>query len=208
MCGAFAGFCATSSESPRAMGVMYHLGRLLAYGTLGGVAGVFGSQLDEAAREFGITWISGFLVGIILILSGTLQVIPATFFSRYFGWIRDSLPTISSAHSKIVKISSRSPKRTGLLLGISASLLPCGWLYTFVLLAGSMGGILQGIVVMVAFWAGTLPILIVGAGGVSWIFSRIGRNARTISALCIICAGIASLFIHLSYDSNVMTSCH
>lgn len=187
---------------------MYHVGRLVAYGALGGVAGAFGAELDKTVGALGITWVSGFIVGIILILSGLLHVLPREFSSKYYNLLRSSVPFLSTAHSKIVTISSSHPKRTGLMLGISTSLLPCGWLYSFVILAGSMGGALQGIAVMSAFWAGTLPILILGASGVSWIFTKIGGHTKSISAFCMVCAGIVSLLIHLSYDSNVMTSCH
>ncbi len=46
-------------------------------------------------------------------------------------------------------------------LGIGAItvLLPCGWLYLFVIFAAGTGAVLPAIAVMSAFWLGTLPSL-------------------------------------------------
>jgi len=57
-------------------------------------------------------------------------------------------------------------------MGLLTTLLPCGWLYTFVVTAGGTGSAVGGAAVMLAFWAGTVPMLL----GVSFGFQKLNRS--------------------------------
>lgn len=45
-------------------------------------------------------------------------------------------------------------------MGLSSALLPCGWLYAFVVLAAGAGSSWAGAALLSAFWLGTLPALL------------------------------------------------
>ncbi len=60
----------------------------------------------------------------------------------------------------------------GLLLGLATALLPCGWLYSFVLVAAATGHPVWGMCSMAVFWLGTVPALTVG----QWFWTRGGRH--------------------------------
>ena len=55
-------------------------------------------------------------------------------------------------------VRERPPVARALLLGLFSTLLPCGWLYAFAVLAAGTGGPWTGMLVMAAFWAGTVPV--------------------------------------------------
>ena len=56
-------------------------------------------------------------------------------------------------------------ERRGAATGLLTTLLPCGWLYAFVITAAGTGNALAGAGLMATFWVGTLPMLtIVGIG--------------------------------------------
>ena len=64
-------------------------------------------------------------------------------------------------------LASRGPLSRSYLAGLFTTWLPCGWLYLFVLIAAGTGTVVSAIVVMFAFWIGTLPALtglVLGAG--------------------------------------------
>jgi sulfite exporter TauE/SafE len=55
-------------------------------------------------------------------------------------------------------------------IGMVTTLLPCGWLYLFVLVAAATASVAPAMMVMTAFWIGTLPALtalVAGAVGAS-----------------------------------------
>src|SRR6056297_1878853 len=46
-----------------------------------------------------------------------------------------------------------------IVIGLLTTLLPCGWLYLFALVAAGTGSVAMGGVTMAAFWLGTVPAL-------------------------------------------------
>ncbi|HEX6764888.1 MAG TPA: sulfite exporter TauE/SafE family protein [Polyangiaceae bacterium] len=191
MCGPFAaavsGF-GTAGRASSATIAAYHLGRLATYLGLGAVAGLVGGALDLAGSAAGVGRISAFVAAAILILSGVSTLAARNGFvelrnkaPRRFGrrlgdllvWARD-LPAFPRA----------------LLMGSSTALVPCGWLYAFVATAAGSGRVASALVVMGAFWLGTVPSLL--AAGIGWrgLFARLGSHARTASALLIIASGV------------------
>jgi sulfite exporter TauE/SafE len=73
------------------------------------------------------------------------------------------------------------------------ALLPCGWLYLFALAAASAGNPLRGILVMAAFWLGTLPILVSLGIGVQTLTGTLGRRIPLVTAVLIVLLGVFTL---------------
>jgi hypothetical protein len=75
------------------------------------------------------------------------------------------------------------------LLGVTAALLPCGWLYAFVVVAGGTGSMVDGAFVMAAFWLGTVPVLLGIGVGVQSAAGRLRRHVPLLSAAALLVLG-------------------
>ena len=89
--------------------------------------------------------------------------------------------------------------------GLTSTLLPCGWLYFFVLAAAAAPSSSMTLAIMFAFWIGTLPLLSLAAW--SWISmsSRWKTLSQPISAICIIGFGFITLMHRMEVDVHSMT---
>lgn len=138
----------------------YHLGRLTGYAGLGAAAGAFGAELvsGTAAGGFASHLQAGFAAVLALLLIAT-----------GLRWIRGGPPAtpggrlLQGALERGVRRSlGLSAPARNLSIGLLSVLLPCGWLYTFVLAAAGSGSALAGAAVLVTFWLGTVPVFALG----------------------------------------------
>jgi sulfite exporter TauE/SafE len=81
-------------------------------------------------------------------------------------------------------------------VGLLSGLLPCGWLWGFLALAASRGAVFEGMAVMAAFWAGTVPILLAIGGIAGRLTARVKRWARPAVATGLFLAGALALTGH------------
>jgi len=168
---------------------LYHIGRLLAYLSLGALAGALGGWL------------------FLETFTPILAILTAGFLSLIFLWNGIQLWTGSSAFSPLQKIhrwfwNGRVARRQNrqmqsFLMGISSGILPCGWLYSFVLAALATQNILLGALVLFFFWLGTLPALMSLAWGVKKIFSPLRQKAPRLTATAFILTGLLILPLKL-----------
>jgi sulfite exporter TauE/SafE len=94
-----------------------------------------------------------------------------------------------------VLLVGRDAGETGraFLIGLVTTLLPCGWLYTFVAVAGSTGSMSGGAAVMMAFWIGTVPMLLAVAAGAARLFGPFARRLPAVSAVVVLVLGLLSI---------------
>ncbi|MCB0320091.1 MAG: sulfite exporter TauE/SafE family protein [Bdellovibrionales bacterium] len=209
MCGGFVGYCAAHSRQRAIAQGAYHIGRLLTYCLLGGIAGFFGSIVNLGAYQVGIQRGAALFAGVFLIYWGAkgvftenspslIQLSPASpdtppsRFKKFLNFNR-----IKRAYALLMQPSPNA--RWGirsLAIGTLSGLLPCGWLYSFVVLAAASGTIIGGALTMLAFWLGTVPIL-TAVGSTLSIFARIfGRQLPRVTAAFVLIAGLFSLTGH------------
>jgi uncharacterized protein len=153
MCG---GMCAALNPSPRTpnrqrtqIWALYglHAGRMLSYASLGALAGGLVQGLAWAythAALFKPAW--ALLHAGILSWGLTLLV-----FARPPAWWR----SVTTPAWQAIRWAAQSPGRS-VLLGIGWGVLPCGLLYSALMLAGLSGGPGQGALVMLVFAAPTV----------------------------------------------------
>ena len=172
----------------------YHLGRLLSYATLGAFAGAVGGSLDYWGTLAGVHRATALITGALLIFWGSALLLrrggaqngipsgwTAQLFAKLFGGIRNA---------------GISSEQRSFGIGLLTGMLPCGWLYMFVLVAASSGSVLRGAATMAVFWLGSVPLL-AGVGGLSaWLTPRFSRFIPRVTALLLILAGFFSLFSH------------
>jgi uncharacterized protein len=182
---------------------------MIAYVALGALAGSFGYGLDRTAGYLtGVNWISGFLVGVLLLLSGFSIAFPNWSASALWSRMLNYLPSFEPKRIEFTHIAKRAPGRSGLLLGLGASFLPCGWLYSFVVMAAGSASVLGGGIIMLAFWLGTVPALLLGTTIARRILSMFGSYSKLIAGGVVVGAGTISLVLHFSNAGHVLHSCH
>jgi sulfite exporter TauE/SafE len=189
MCSAFA--CMANGNAQR--GAWYHGGRLLAYVTLGAIAGALGAQLDRAGLIANVQRTAALVTSVALVVWGLVQLRSAMRTRSFrgasqWGGVLGRLVSHTSAWD---------PRARATAIGLTTALLPCGWLWAFVATAMGTGSPPRAALVMVVFWSGTVPMLLaVAAGARRW-----GPVARVrwplASASLVVLLGLGELASHL-----------
>jgi sulfite exporter TauE/SafE len=199
MCGPFVAFATLRTKDsplqqnrgPWRLQFAYHAGRLLAYASLGALAGVLGAALNLGGSLVGIGRLAGVGAGLLLVIVGA---------SRILGLFGVKLPELSglSLLRRAVALGSGTASRLAPVhrawaIGLVTALLPCGWLYAFVAIAAGTGNAQFGVVTMLAFWFGTVPILAGIGAGIGEFAPRFGRAFQFVVALVVIGFGLHSI---------------
>lgn len=147
--------------------ILYNLGRIAAYSILGLAFGWMGKQLYLGGFQQWLSIILGCLLLIVVILKytgkkwGLNQYLPSFFTNK----VKQSLGTLIR----------QQKLHTLLAIGFLNGLLPCGLVYLAIAGAISTGSVVNGMLFMAAFGAGTFPAM----AGVAWfshLFSLSIRN--------------------------------
>jgi uncharacterized protein len=187
MCGGIAGALAQADPggSRLAAGgraLLHSMGRITSYAIAGGLAGTFGAFFTQLGSRLGglRILVGGVLVllGIQLFVSGRALADLERAGARLFRWTAPIARRIGPP-DRPLRIFA-----TGLLWGW----LPCGLVYSALVLAAASGGALSGALAMAGFGAGTLPALL-AASGLGATLARIGGGRsvqRTAGALLVV----------------------
>lgn len=199
MCGPFCGIAVSGRRSrAEAVGLhaAYHGGRLVTYMFVGAAAGTAGALLDLASTLAGLQPIALALAGGVMVLFGLAEL------ARYQDW---NLGLAEFGHwrppaswTRLVQRGQRFAARRSafpraLSIGLLTTLLPCGWLYAFVVTAAGSGGAGQGVLVMAVFWLGTLPVMLSLGIGVRKLAGVFGERLPVVTAMALISVGILTL---------------
>lgn len=185
-CALMCGGLVTAAARSRVDRIFYHAGRLAGYVVLGAASGWVGARtVVRFPEEVSLT---------------VAWAIAASFvWMGVSGWKRGtwhfSVPgsgVLNGWISRFVGSGARGAWYAGAVGGLSI-LLPCGWLYGFVLASLSTADPLKGAVLMSAFWAGTLPALAVSRWVMDLAASIAGRFAPRLSSVLLVAAGIAPI---------------
>jgi sulfite exporter TauE/SafE len=157
MCGAIAlalpGSTKATSRGRYAGGrLLYNLGRVTTYATLGAGAGLVGQGLRLAGVQQGLSIASGVLILLLVAVPEryTSRLAGALGLNRPLAWVKNTLsrlfqqPTLSALYA------------TGVLNG----LLPCGLVYLALAGALSAPGVAGAAAYMACFGLGTLPLML------------------------------------------------
>jgi sulfite exporter TauE/SafE len=131
--------------------ITYHLGKLTAYGLLGLIFGLLGKNFYLA----GLQQQMSIILGILMIV---VAVVPEKVFAKY----NFSKPVYSS----IIKIKSslgqhfkNKSYKSLFTIGLLNGFLPCGMVYVAIFGAIAMQSVSLGILYMILFGIGTIPLL-------------------------------------------------
>lgn len=192
MCGGISGLFAVNvnvaamkTQFPKA--IAYNVGRVLSYAVLGAAVAVIGKTLVSGIPDIAAP--VRFASGALIILVG-LQLA--------FGW-RILLP-LETAGAKIW--SKIAPAARGLVpveslaqalgLGLIWGWLPCGLVYSVLLLAATTAEPASGGLVMIAFGLGTMPAMLATGLSASKL-AQFMSGKRLGAGLLIVALGIATI---------------
>lgn len=170
----------------------YHVGRLATYTTAGVLAGSVGAVVSVGGNMVGIQSLAARLVGGAMIALGLIRL--AEWLAPQ--WMRPPkregkspgklTKWIASARPGIAQLPILS---RGVAAGALTTLLPCGWLYLFVLVAGGTGHPVPAVAVMWAFWLGTLPALTALVAGAWRLAPRLQGWLPVVAAALLLATG-------------------
>lgn len=192
MCGGISGLFAAgatvaSIKTQLPLAIAYNLGRILSYAFLGVVVAIIGSTTVSAIPS---------LAGPVRLASGALIILVGL--QVAFGW-----RLLAAVEKGGAKIWNRLvPHAQGLIpatsisratgLGLFWGWLPCGLVYSALLLAATTTKPVSGGLVMIAFGLGTMPAMVLTGLSASKLSSFMSRN-RLGAGLLIIMLGLATL---------------
>ncbi len=193
MCGPIAMLAAPARTAGANLSrlVAYHGSRILGYAILGTLAGGLGAALDLGGTIFGLQRVALIASGVALVATGAVLLL---------GMAGVRLP-VRVAGSGVGRGYRALHRRIALLppitraagLGAASALLPCGWLYAFVVAAAGTGSAAHGALLMVAFGLGSVPTLVLIALSTHGIRRPWPRLAPALAALLLILVGASFL---------------
>jgi len=147
MCGPFAALTGSRGQLWH-----YHAGRFIVYVSLGALAGFFGNFVMSSEFRW-VRIIGATLLGLTLVALGCQYL-----FSLDWGQRSHSF---AGAFFQNLYRRLRAWKfgRSSFVIGLLAGLLPCMWLYTYVIAASASKSPFAGSLLMFLFWLGGLPAL-------------------------------------------------
>src|SRR5262245_56404553 len=215
MCGGFvclysgSGSARHTGAAPHAA---YNAGRLVSYLLLGALAGSVGHGVDRIGGVAGVGRLAAIVAGALMVVWGGSTLLAALGVR-----MRPSLaPRALQATltSLLVRFRNESPTVRGAATGLLTTLLPCGWLYVFVATAGGTGRVLDAMLIMVAFWLGTLPMMVNTGLGARRMFGAFQRRLPLAAAGAAVVLGLLSMtgrmtaspFVHRGHAEMVHDS--
>lgn len=197
MCGGFVSFYSAKTDQPLLSHFAYHGGRLVAYALLGALAGIAGQSIDNWGAIVGLQKISAIAVGVLLIFWGLRGVLGNGQTFSLTNLKNPLLKKITELYHRALSTESKDNWIfRALTIGLLSALLPCGWLYAYVAVAATTANALNGAIVMIIFWSGTLPALLFLGSMVRVFTGRFQIALPRILGALFILAGIFSLASH------------
>ncbi len=194
MCGPFALLAGSGGEQRSAAvapTVAYSLGRLITYSLVGLLFGALGLALNEGTSFASWQQTATYVAGGLMIVVGLVAL------ARYAGW-KVRLPAFATPLQRLLQSSfqrtiNMKPLPRALTIGALTTLMPCGWLYTFAIAAAGTGSPLMGMFLMIAFWAGTVPIMTALMLGFNQFGHALQQRLPIVMAVLVVAIGIFTI---------------
>lgn len=184
----------------------YHLGRLTTYLILGAIVGAIGAAVDGVAGWWGIAAMAARALGAAMVVMGVVRLWRWMFHRRapiaHSGWWQGWTQGLIGLRKRF---SGRSPIGSAYSWGLISTWLPCGWLYVFAMAAATTGSIRASVLLMAAFWVGTLPLLSGLALGAHASGVSLQRWFQPIAAMVLIAFGCYTCIARSAVDLSTLS---
>jgi sulfite exporter TauE/SafE len=188
MCGGIAATMSLGTRSvPEALlrQACWSLGRTSTYMFLGVMAAALGARFLKSQGN--AIW----LQALFAIIAGALLIAQGLHAAGWLSWkIRRqrSLPCVTTTvFSQFFKGGST----IGVFVaGLLTGFLPCGLVYSFLALAASSGNVARGVLIMLCFGMGTIPVMLLTGTGLSMATIGTRRKLIRLAAVSVIVTGL------------------
>lgn len=181
MCGPLVGVVAPVFGRRLAPALWYQTGRVASYVAIGALAGLAGAVAGLAGFGRGLS----IAAGILMLLAA--MGLAAHSISRVGTWWTAQL-------SKVLRVVGHAraayPAASALGAGLANGALPCGLVYAAGLAAATSAGPLEGAAVMLAFAAGTVPMMLGLWTSASRLPATIRQRLRVLTPAALAVVGI------------------
>ena len=164
------------------LSLVHSLGRLATYVVLGTLAGLVGSAIDVAGQLGNVQRVATVLAAVSIL---AIAIVPLVRTRRG--------PARSPFTAALVRIRPRSAVKRAWLVGSLTGLLPCGWLWAFVVMAAGSASPLTGAAIMGTFWLGTAPAMIGLVRFAGPVIAAMRARMPVITAIVLVTLGLGTL---------------
>ena len=165
--------------------LLYHLGRLTAYGVLGFVFGLLGRGFYLAGMQQQLS----IVVGILMI---AIALIPEKVFARY-NFSQPVYRAIAAVKSHLGQQFKRKSPDALFTIGLLNGFLPCGMVYAALFGALAMPRLTESVGYMLLYGMGTIPLMSLVVYAQSWITVPVRQRLQQL--IPVVAVGIGVLFI-------------
>lgn len=187
MCGPFLPLLQPNRNAgaPLLRSVGYHLGRGIAYLSLGATAGLLGTSLQHTSASILVQRAVAIAMAAGLVFAALRMAWPGPQLVKLRRPPKE--PRFSGIKDAILRLREhKRPVVFPLALGLGSALLPCAWLWSYVWLAATRTSVPAAVATMGAFWLGTLPALSLLTLLAPSLRRRLGRHAPKLGALALL----------------------
>jgi len=188
MCG---GIAATMSLGTKSItGAMlrqicWSLGRTLTYVFLGIAAASVGAKFLRAQGN--AVW----LQAMFAIVAGLLLVVQGLHAAGWLRWrVRRKANVPCVTRTVFSQFFRGGSSTSAFIAGLVTGFLPCGLVYSFLALAASSGSVGKGILIMLCFGLGTIPVMMLTGAGLSMATIGIRRKLIRIAGISVLVTGL------------------
>ncbi|MEI6139217.1 MAG: sulfite exporter TauE/SafE family protein [Mariniphaga sp.] len=169
-------------------GFLYNLGRTFTYGVMGAFFGLIGQGFHFLGFQQSVSIIMGCLMILSVLLPFLFRKRIPVNFEFFTGSLRRSIQQLFRVRSY----------RGLFLIGLLNGLLPCGLVYLAIAGAIGTGGVLPGILFMVLFGLGTLPMMLLVSGIGNMISLAVRNKMSKVVPYVVVVIGIIFILRGLS----------
>jgi sulfite exporter TauE/SafE len=185
--------------------LLYSLGRVTTYTTLGAIFGYLGGVITFSNTANGVLLL---FAGFMMILAG-LSLLGKI---KFLTIIEHSFSSSNFYKKSFKKVLNSKSLFSFYILGMLNGLLPCGFVYFFAIAAASTASALDGAIVMSIFGLATIPAMFALGFATSLASSTQFRNMMmALSSVAVITYGIFTLYngyTYLNDPTKTVQQCH
>ena len=165
--------------------LLYHLGRIFTYASLGLLLGIIGESLNLFGFQQQLSIIIGMIMLSTLLFSESIL--------GHFNIAKPVFRWVGKLKSELGASLKKKELDTFFYIGLLNGLLPCGLVYIAVFGSIAISGLLESSLYMVFFGLGTIPLMSIIIYAKDWLKSILKFNPKRIIPYAVAIIGI--LFI-------------